>query len=76
MRVLPTIVLVLIAAAISGCAKPRMPKMPKLVLDDPNDRNIDSPAWREHVQLCAAKYPGYDPLTNMYPDSRGRMTLC
>jgi hypothetical protein len=53
-----------------------MPKMPKLVLDDPNDRNIDSPAWREHVQLCAAKYPGYDPLTNMYPDSRGRMTLC
>jgi hypothetical protein len=75
--VLRTIVLVLITAAVSGCMKaPRMPKMPKLVLNDPADREIDSPAWREHVQLCAAKHPGYDPLTNMYPDSRGRMTLC
>jgi len=65
----------LAAASTSGCAWIHAPKMPKIDLDKPLE-DFDSPAWKQHVELCTQKHPGYNPTTNMYPDSRGRMKLC
>lgn len=65
------------AATVSGCAKMHMPKIktPKINLDAPLE-DFDSPAWKQHVQQCMDKHPGYNASTNMYPDTRGRMKLC
>ena len=61
---------------LSGCAKMHLPKMKRINLDAPLDERFNSPAWKQHVEECTEKHPGYNPMTNTYPDSRGRMKLC
>ena len=69
MRVVFTLALVLSAAATSsGCMMSR--------LNQPFEEDRDNPAWTAHIEQCAERHPGYNPLTNTYPDNRGRMKLC
>jgi hypothetical protein len=75
MKALRMMILGLAAAtAMAGCAK--MPRFPRLNLNEPLDERYNNPAWKQHVEVCAQKHPGYNPTTNMYLDSRGRQKLC